>query len=93
MIFQCPQKQEKNAVNEQDRLTLKLSWTMGTDKITSPPPLGATPLLSIFKSSPSEGTPNSFKIGKVVDLKVSTDGSLGQLVIPETARFHSNIKL
>lgn len=33
--------------------------------------------------NPSEGTPKCFKMDKVVDWKVSTDGSLESFVIPE----------
>lgn len=61
-------------------------WTIGTDKITSPPPRGGTPRLSIFSFNPSEGTPKRFKIGKAVDWKVSTDGSFESFVIPENAK-------
>lgn len=56
---------------------------MGTAKTTSPPPLGGTPRLSIFRSNPSDGTPNRFKMGNVVDRKVSTDGSFESFVIPK----------
>ncbi|KAF5780092.1 hypothetical protein HanXRQr2_Chr11g0468091 [Helianthus annuus] len=56
---------------------------VGTESVTSPPPLGATPRLSIFNSNPSDGTPNRFNNGKVADLNVSTDGSFGSFVIPE----------
>ena len=56
---------------------------MGIDKRTSPPPCGGAPRLSIFSSNPSDGTPNCFNNGKVVEWKVSTHGSLESFVIPE----------
>lgn len=70
-----------------NKLAFKLFGTIGTERTTSPPPLGATPRLSIFSSKPSAGTPNCFNIGKVVDRKVSIDGSFESFVIPEKSYF------
>lgn len=59
---------------------------MGMDKRISPPPPGATPRLSIFRSRPSVGTPKRFNMGKVAERNVSTDGSLESFVIPVMLR-------
>lgn len=56
---------------------------IGIDKTTCPPPIGGSPRLSIFKPRPSEHTPNRFNMLKVVELNVSTDGSLESFVIPD----------
>lgn len=68
--------------------TFKVSCTIGIERITSPPPRGATPRLSIFRLISSEGTPNCFNMGKVVDRNVSTDGSFESFVIPIKADSH-----